>query len=131
MLSGSYDIPNVRAKGQLVYTNNAWGGAARGAGPPQVNFALESAMELLAAKLGMDPLEFRALNSLKPGGSISTGQVIDEWPYLDAWKLLGLIIKELFGKRHRTKMPGAGVASELPEVALVLAEAGRIDQMWR
>jgi aldehyde oxidoreductase len=81
MLSGSYDIPNVRANGQLVYTNNAWGGAARGAGPPQVNFALESAMELLAAKLGMDPLEFRVLNSLKPGGSISTGQVIDEWPY--------------------------------------------------
>lgn len=81
MLSGSYDIPNVRAKGQLVYTNNAWGGAARGAGPPQVNFALESAMELLAAKVGMDPLEFRILNSLKPGGSISTGQVVKEWPY--------------------------------------------------
>lgn len=81
MLSGSYDIPNVLAKGQLVYTNNAWGGAARGAGPPQVNFALESAMELLATKIGMDPLEFRLLNSLKPGGSISTGQIVDEWPY--------------------------------------------------
>ena len=51
MLSGSYDIPNVDAVGRLVYTNNAWGGAARGAGPPQVNFALESAMELMAAKL--------------------------------------------------------------------------------
>ena len=81
MLSGSYDIPNVLAKGQLVYTNNAWGGAARGAGPPQVNFALESAIELLAAKLGVDPLEFRLSNSLKPGGSISTGQIVDEWPY--------------------------------------------------
>jgi len=88
MLSGSYDIPNVRAKGRLVYTNNAWGGAARGAGPPQVNFALESAMELLAAKLGMDPLEFRLLNSLKPGGSISTGQVIEEWPYPECLEAL-------------------------------------------
>ncbi|MEJ2719130.1 MAG: molybdopterin-dependent oxidoreductase, partial [Deltaproteobacteria bacterium] len=81
MLSGSYNIPHVRAMARLVYTNNAWGGAARGAGPPQVNYALESAMELLAAKLGMDPLEFRLINSLKPGESISTGQVVEEWPY--------------------------------------------------
>ncbi|MBI5571190.1 MAG: TusE/DsrC/DsvC family sulfur relay protein [Desulfomonile tiedjei] len=81
MLSGSYNIPHVNALGKLVYTNNAWGGAARGAGPPQVNFALESAMDLLAAELGMDRLDFRLLNSIKPGESISTGQVVDEWPY--------------------------------------------------
>jgi aldehyde oxidoreductase len=81
MLSGSYNIPHVQARGRLVYTNNAWGGAARGAGPPQVNFALESAMELLAAKLGVSPLEFRLQNTLMPGESISTGQVVDEWPY--------------------------------------------------
>ncbi len=81
MLSGSYDIPNVAASARLVYTNNPPGGAARGAGPPQVNFALESAMEMLAARLGVDPLEFRIMNSLEPGRSISTGQVVDEWPY--------------------------------------------------
>jgi len=81
MLSGSYNIPHIRALASLVYTNNAWGGAARGAGPPQVNFALESAMEMLAARLGLDPLEFRLMNSVMPGQSISTGQVVDEWPY--------------------------------------------------
>jgi aldehyde oxidoreductase len=81
MLSGSYNIPAVEALGQLVYTNKAWGGAARGAGPPQVNFALESAMELMARRLKIDPLEFRLINSLRPGESISTGQVIEEWPY--------------------------------------------------
>ena len=81
MLSGSYDIPDVQAMARLVYTNNPAGGAARGAGPPQVNFALESAMELLAARLGHDPLEFRLLNSLQPGQSISTGQIVEEWPY--------------------------------------------------
>ncbi len=59
MLSGCYNIPTVKAVGQLVYTNNAWGGAARGAGPPQMNFALESAMNMLARKIGADPLEFR------------------------------------------------------------------------
>ncbi len=81
MLSGSYNIPAVHAQARLVFTNNAWGGAARGAGPPQVNFALESAMELMAERLKMDPLEFRLLNSLRPGESISTGQVLYEWPY--------------------------------------------------
>jgi len=81
MLSGCYHIPHVKALGQLVYTNNAWGGAARGAGPPQMNFALESAMDLLARKLGRDPLEFRLQNSLHPGLSTSTGQVVEEWPF--------------------------------------------------
>jgi aldehyde oxidoreductase len=81
MLSGSYHIPHVAARGRLVYTNNPWGSAARGAGPPQVNFALECAMDVLAEKLGMDPFDFRLQNSLKPGQSKSTGRVVQEWPF--------------------------------------------------
>jgi aldehyde oxidoreductase len=79
MLSGAYNIPNVKVLGQLVYTNNAWGGAARGAGPPQMNFALESAVDMLAVKAGHDPLEFRLANSLQPGQTTSTGQEVEEW----------------------------------------------------
>jgi aldehyde oxidoreductase len=81
MLSGSYHIPNIGALARLVYTNNAAGGAARGAGPPQVTFALESAMDMLAEKMGLDPLEFRRMNSLKPGQSKSTGRVVEQWPF--------------------------------------------------
>jgi aldehyde oxidoreductase len=80
MLSGSYHIPSVKADSRLVYTNNPWGAAARGAGPPQANFALEVAMEMLADKLGMDPFEFRLANLLQPGQSKSTGRVADLWP---------------------------------------------------
>jgi aldehyde oxidoreductase len=83
MLSGGYNIPNVFAEFKLVYTNNIWGGSARGAGPPQPNYALESAMDLLAAKVGIDPLEFRLINVLQPGQSMSNGHVADEWA-LDA-----------------------------------------------
>jgi aldehyde oxidoreductase len=79
MLSGAYTIPNVTAEVKMVFTNNIWGGAARGAGPPQMNYALESAMNLLAAKVGMDPLAFRQLNILKPGESTSSGHVMEEW----------------------------------------------------
>lgn len=81
MLSGSYHIPHVHALTRLVYTNNGWGGAARGAGPPQANFALESAVDMLAEKLGKDPLEFRRMNSLQPGQSKSTGSVVEQWPF--------------------------------------------------
>ena len=76
MFSGAYNIPNIDAMAKLVYTNDAAGGAARGAGPPQVNFALECAMDMLAEKIGMDPLEFRIKNSLRPGDSLSTGIVL-------------------------------------------------------
>lgn len=81
MLSGSYNIPCVDALARLVYTNNPAGGAARGAGPPQAMFALESAMDMLAEKIGMDPLEFRRINSLLPGQSVSTGMVYEQWPF--------------------------------------------------
>lgn len=81
MLSGSYNIPNVNALARLVYTTNPAGGAARGAGPPQVTFALESAMDMLAEKVGMDPLEFRRINSLLPGQSVSTGHAYEQWPF--------------------------------------------------
>lgn len=80
MLSGSYNIPTIEADSKLVYTNNPWGAAARGAGPPQVNFALECAMEMLADKLDMDPFEFRLKNLLEPGQSRSTGRTVTEWP---------------------------------------------------
>ena len=81
MLSGSYNIPNVHARSRLVYTNNHWGSVARGAGPPQGHFALECAVNMLADKMGIDPLEFRLQNSLKPGQTKSTGSKVEQWPF--------------------------------------------------
>jgi aldehyde oxidoreductase len=80
-LSGSYNIPNVDARIKVVYTNNPFGSAARGAGQPQVAFALECAMDMLADKLGIDPYEFRLQNSLEPGQTKCTGYIVEEWPF--------------------------------------------------
>jgi aldehyde oxidoreductase len=88
MLSGSYNIPNISSDNRLVYTNDAPGGAARGAGPPQANFALESAVDMLAEKMEMDPLEFRRINSLKPGQSKATGMVVTQWPFPEICDLI-------------------------------------------
>jgi aldehyde oxidoreductase len=83
MFNGAYNIPNAYAMSKMVYTNNAPGGMARGAGPPQTTFALECAIDMLAEKLKIDPLEFRKSNSLKPGQTTSSGAVIDQWPFLE------------------------------------------------
>jgi aldehyde oxidoreductase len=80
MLSGSYYIPAIKAMSRLVYTNTIWGSAARGAGPPQVNYALECVVDMLAEKMRIDPLEFRLKNSLVPGQPKSTGRIVEQWP---------------------------------------------------
>ena len=81
MFSSAYNIPNSTLSDNLAYTNTNPGGAARGAGPPQTAFAMESVMDMLAEKLGIDPLEFRKMNSLKPGQSESTGAVVKQWTF--------------------------------------------------
>ena len=81
MLTSSYFVPNIHVTSRLVYTNNPWGSAARGAGPPQTHYAVECAIDLLAEKMGIDPLEFRRRNSLRPGDTKATGHVVKEWPF--------------------------------------------------
>jgi aldehyde oxidoreductase len=81
MFSSSYNIPNIYGLAKLAYTNHAPGGAARGAGPPQVTFAMESMVDMLAEKTGIDPLDFRKMNSLKPGQTGSTGIAAEQWPF--------------------------------------------------
>jgi len=57
-----YRLPNVRYKGVCVYTNKAPGCAMQGYGNPQSTLAIESLMDELAGKLGMDPLQLRLKN---------------------------------------------------------------------
>ncbi len=70
-----YDIPNIRGKGRTVCTNHAWGSAFRAYGSPQAFLASEIAMDELAEKLGMDPLELRFKNIYRPGATTPTQQV--------------------------------------------------------
>jgi xanthine dehydrogenase molybdenum-binding subunit len=76
--SGPYESPNVRADCYAMYTNNPPSGAFRGFGVTQSAFAVESIMDTLAEKLGMDPVEIRRINALKVGSVTNTGQVLTE-----------------------------------------------------
>jgi putative selenate reductase molybdopterin-binding subunit len=65
-----YRCANKRVDAESVYTNNIPSGAFRGYGLGQVVFAVESAMDELARKLGIDPFEFRRRNAIVPGDAI-------------------------------------------------------------
>lgn len=76
--TGPYEIPNVEIKAYSVYTNNGFCGAMRGFGALQASVAYESQMDILASKIGMNPLKFRYINAFKPGSKTSTGQDLKE-----------------------------------------------------
>ncbi len=76
--AGPYYIPNYEVEGKAVFTNQPVTGAMRGYGVPQVAFAHEVQMDIIAGKLGLDPIEVRLRNVLKPGLTTVTGQMIHE-----------------------------------------------------
>ncbi len=74
--AGPYKVPHVRIDSYCVYTNNPVGGAFRGFGIPQMTWALESHLDRMAEKLGIDPLELRLKNAVEEGSLSATGQVL-------------------------------------------------------
>jgi CO/xanthine dehydrogenase Mo-binding subunit len=76
--AGPYDIPNVKLDAYTIYTNKPYGTAYRGFGHVEFFWGLERHLELVAGVIGMDPLEFRKLNLLKPGSITITGETIAE-----------------------------------------------------
>ncbi|MBV9801722.1 MAG: molybdopterin-dependent oxidoreductase, partial [Solirubrobacterales bacterium] len=75
---GPYDVPNARIDSYVTYTNNPPCGAMRGFGAVQVALAHEAQMDKLAAALGIDPVELRIANAMRPGTRMPTGQVVRE-----------------------------------------------------
>ncbi len=71
-MGAGYHVPNIRAKGLTVATNHAWGSAFRAYGSPQAFLNGEIAMDMLAEKMGIDPLELRLRNCYKEGQGHTT-----------------------------------------------------------
>ncbi|HXG50894.1 MAG TPA: xanthine dehydrogenase family protein molybdopterin-binding subunit [candidate division Zixibacteria bacterium] len=70
---GPYRIPNARIEAHGVYTNTIPAGAFRGFGSVQVTWAYESQMDLIAERLGIDPVELRLKNLLRKGEVYTAG----------------------------------------------------------
>ncbi|MCH9018354.1 MAG: molybdopterin-dependent oxidoreductase [Chloroflexi bacterium] len=71
---GPYVIPHVSIDSYMVYTNNVPCGHMRAPAKPQVHFAVESHMDMIAEEMGIDPYQFRLINVLKVGDASPTGK---------------------------------------------------------
>ncbi|HZS78177.1 MAG TPA: xanthine dehydrogenase family protein molybdopterin-binding subunit [Ktedonobacteraceae bacterium] len=80
---GPYRIPHVWVDSHCIYTNLPPNGAYRGYGAMQAVWASERTMDLLAAKLGMDPLEIRLKNVLVDGDQFCTGEVMHDVHFIE------------------------------------------------
>jgi CO/xanthine dehydrogenase Mo-binding subunit len=105
---GPYRIPHTKTDAYTVYTNTVPAGAYRGFGTLQVTWAYESQMDIIATKLGLDPLEFRLKNLLKKGELYTPGDTP-----VDCDLKAGLLraAKEIgWGKRSPQPNRGKGLA---------------------
>ena len=97
---GPYWIPHIRTNAYQVYTNTGSAGSYRAIGAPQVIYAGESQIEMLAQRLGMDPAELRMKNLLKPGQELRPGlKGIDA----DLSSSLRTLVRASGWKKMRTK----------------------------
>jgi xanthine dehydrogenase molybdenum-binding subunit len=75
-VAGLYRCPAVRFDTTIAYTNNPYSGSMRGYGNLESTFAVESQMDELAQRLGLDPLEIRRRNATRAGDANPQGFVI-------------------------------------------------------
>lgn len=80
-IGGPHNIPRAYGEGRLVLTNNNPPACFRGIGGPKIAFVSEILMDMLAEKLGMDPLEFRYRNAWREGDIANWGGKPDCFPY--------------------------------------------------
>ncbi len=116
--SGPYRVADYRATTRAVNTNCVPAGAFRGFGVPQSAVAQESLFDMLAARLGMDALEFRILNALDNGVPTVCGQVFAQGvgvkPCLEALRPAWAAAQAecaAFNAAHDTRKRGVGVAA--------------------
>jgi aldehyde oxidoreductase len=76
--SGPYHVPSIDVKALCVRTNNPNCGAFRGFGANQAQFAMEGAIDRLAAAVGISGWEMRKRNVIRPGLVWGPGQVMDD-----------------------------------------------------
>jgi xanthine dehydrogenase molybdenum-binding subunit len=103
-----YRVPNVRYEAKCVYTNNTYSQAMRGYGNPQATFAIESTIDMLAEKAGIDATEFRRLNANQPGDVSTQGLRITTCGLTEC---MDTVRQKLGWERSREPGEGVGMAS--------------------
>ncbi len=134
---GPYRIPAVHVDAYGVYTNLPPAGPFRGTMSFEGAWAYESHMDTIARQLGMDPLELRRRNLLRPGDRFCTGEVIEEAFFLECLEAVARRLgwDQPYEKGEGVRRRGRGLAvmmkSTLPrsrsECRLVLRADGVLE----
>lgn len=71
-----YRVPNIKYDGYAVYTNNPVKGPQRAHGAPQIRFAMDSQLDMIAEDLGLDPVEMMLKNARHKGEVLPNGDIL-------------------------------------------------------
>ncbi len=104
---GPYRIPHIRVTSTLVYTNKMRGTQLRGLGVPEGAWAIESQMDMIAERLGVDPFELRLKNALDEGDINSIGDVVHS---IGLKECLRKAAEEIGWRKPKEKNIGRGLA---------------------
>src|SRR6266576_1832989 len=104
---GPYRVPNCLVEEKYVYTNKMPCGYMRAPGHLQAMFACESQADLVARRLGIDPVEFRRMNLMRDGDAAPVGEVI---PHVKATETLMKALDESGYRGAKGKNYGRGCA---------------------
>ena len=116
--AGPYRIPNVWIDSYCVYTNHVPAGAFRGFGVPQVIWAYDSQMDIIARAIGADPVEFRLKPALEEGEKFVTGTPVHSFGVKEAIQQAAQAIEWSKPKpvQTGTKLRGKGIAAGVKAV---------------
>jgi CO/xanthine dehydrogenase Mo-binding subunit len=107
LLGGYYRFPNLRIKGYEVQTHRPSSGSYRAPGAQQATFAIESAIDELARKLELDPLEFRLQNCVVEGDQRPNGA---HWPRIGLKETLEALREHpIWKEREQRRGGGSGI----------------------
>jgi selenium-dependent xanthine dehydrogenase len=121
--AGPYNYQVIDIDGMAVYTNNPPGGAFRGFGVCQSNFATESNLNLLADMVGISTWEIRYRNAIRPGQALPNGQLAGEDVEM-ATTLLA--VKDTYDKMKAAgKHVGIACALKNAGIGVGLSDVGR------
>lgn len=126
---GPYNYQNLKVRGRAMYTNNVPSGAFRGFGVTQSCFALESALDEMAAEIGIDPFQIRYINAIRPGQELPNGQIAG--PDTAMVECLDAVKEDYYGAKHAgiaLALKNAGLGMGVPDTGrcILSMEKGRI-----
>lgn len=110
-----YKIPNVTGLARMTTTNFSFGTSYRGFGSPQVETNLETMVDMLAEKAGIDPFEFRFRNIIRPGDLNINSRPYREYPWEGIFEKAKPIYEEMLARKAAAtpepgKVRGVGIA---------------------